>query len=291
MMQAKDVEFALSPDAIKGLLFDKYEKNFTFIFNGKEYETNRIVADLLSPVIRDLHLTNPTMNTFYINTKTNTNFDFTKILSLISFEPKKIPKEEINCYTSIFYALGNLKAISQIIPRNQSEITIQNVFDHIEEKQNYIICQENDGFIPAKFVNFFEDEVEFIAKNFDEIDKEKLKTMDQIIIEKVVDNKNLKLEDEDSLIKFINELYSSNHEFSYLYEYVNFLNVSEEELQNFYEIFDLNDVNHQIWTLIVKRALSAPRGKTAKEKDSEKVNVCQFEYKGQEFNGIIKYLT
>lgn len=39
------------------ILFGKFEKNFTFIENGKEYQTNRVMVDIISPIIRQFHYT------------------------------------------------------------------------------------------------------------------------------------------------------------------------------------------------------------------------------------------
>lgn len=54
--------------------FSKYEKNFIFIVNNKEFRTSRLIADLLSPTISKIHINDPTMKEFYINTKSNGDF-------------------------------------------------------------------------------------------------------------------------------------------------------------------------------------------------------------------------
>ena len=59
-------EFALSFDNMKEMPFNKYEKNFTFIVDGQQYETSRCVADLLSPIIRKYHYTDETIDSITI---------------------------------------------------------------------------------------------------------------------------------------------------------------------------------------------------------------------------------
>lgn len=53
-MTAND-ELQLQLKRNQNIPFDKYEKNFEFIVNGKRYQTSRIVTDLLSPIICQLH--------------------------------------------------------------------------------------------------------------------------------------------------------------------------------------------------------------------------------------------
>ena len=62
--------YSLSFNNLYDFPFDKYEKDFTFILNGQRYKTSRFVADILSPNIREMHLSDPTIDEFTINTET-----------------------------------------------------------------------------------------------------------------------------------------------------------------------------------------------------------------------------
>ena len=62
------MDFSLSPKNLKEVPFQKYAGIFTFIVNGKRYQTNRFVADILSPFIRKAHFADETIDEFYINT-------------------------------------------------------------------------------------------------------------------------------------------------------------------------------------------------------------------------------
>ena len=61
----------LLPTSILNVPLPKYDNDFTFIVNGKEFLTNRITADLLSPKICKIHFDDPTIKSFTINTKPN----------------------------------------------------------------------------------------------------------------------------------------------------------------------------------------------------------------------------
>lgn len=99
------------PKNLKKLPFHKYEQDFTLIVNDKEYKTSRIVADLLSPTIKNAHLSNSTINEFYINNKTNgknVNFEyFQEFLNLVNFNSIKLDSKRIKAYSEYFYILEN----------------------------------------------------------------------------------------------------------------------------------------------------------------------------------------
>ena len=311
-MQLKsNVEFSLSIDAIKDIPFDRYGKDFTFIVNGQQHQTCRIIADILSPRIREYHLIDETINMFHINIDDLKVNYFSEILSLISFEKQQIKEEQLKYFIKIFYILDNKKEFQKLIPKYENEITINNVFERIQNKQDYFdVFQINPQKEDDEHYNYhseinksdfgistkhemLKDEIEFISCHFYEIDHEKIKKLDKFIIEEIIKNKTLKLEDEDSLLKFIIEMYSKSHEYSFLFEYVNFLNVSQKEIQHFYEIFDLNDINQQIWRSIISQTINSKKNEKAINKRyNQKTEGISLIYKeGQEFNGIIKYLT
>ena len=278
---------------IKEIPFNSYPNDFTFIVNGKEYVTNRLVADIISPTIRKLHLTDETIQTFTINTtEISQECDFTSILSLISFESIHIKKENLNFFASVFLSLGNEQALTNLLSNHSEEITLANVFDIITSKQKYFQLTNEKS---EKFdIQIIQSEIDYIANHFYEIDLSKVKKLDPTIIESIVENENLQLRDEDSLISFITDLYSQNSSLSYLFEYVNFLNVSHDEFDRFVQIFDLNDINGTIWNSIINRTIHSKVSfdEQISIQNNHKYFWKSFLYENDyEFNGIIKYLT
>lgn len=67
--------------------------NFTFIVNGEEFQTSRLISDLISPLICHIHAVDPAVYQFYFNTKNKG--DFTTILNLVTFKRNEISYEEI----------------------------------------------------------------------------------------------------------------------------------------------------------------------------------------------------
>ena len=95
----ENFEFCLDSKCVKNLPLDKYEKDFTFIVNGRKYETNHIIADLLSLKISQIHLNDPTFDTYIINTRSTG--DFSHILDLATFQTKKIENNELHFLNEI----------------------------------------------------------------------------------------------------------------------------------------------------------------------------------------------
>lgn len=86
-----NIEFILSPYILKGIPFDKYEQNFTFIVNDKEFHTSRFLADLISPIIRQYHTIDNTIDIFKLNFKEeNSKLTFSDFLKIVSFEKIEI---------------------------------------------------------------------------------------------------------------------------------------------------------------------------------------------------------
>lgn len=280
---------------LKDIPFEKYEKDFTFIVNGKEYQTNRLFADILSPKIRKLHYVDRSIDSFVINV--DANFDFNEILSLLSSDEKQINKEKAAIYSKIFIILENKDAYLKLFPKNAEESNISNVFEQIRSKKQYLSLfsiandkskiYEEDIYLNNEII---QPEIDFIAKHFYDIDLEELKTLGTTVIELVINNSNLRLPDEDYLLQFVLDLYSNNSKMSNLFHYVDFLNVSNEELLHFHEKFDLNDVNGLIWNKIIERA-SKYKIQSTVETDFNRY-VQNFKHDpNKEFEGIIKFLT
>ena len=78
----------LQTDSILHIPLDSYEQDFTFIVNGEEFRTNKIISHILSQKISKFHLSDPTIDTYSI--KTNSKGDFSHFLNLINFKTSEI---------------------------------------------------------------------------------------------------------------------------------------------------------------------------------------------------------
>ena len=196
----------LKTESIMFIPIDTYDQNFTFIVNGEEYHSSRLVADLLSEKISKLHFTDPTNDKIYINTHTKS--DFNHFLSLRNFKANQITSDDIKFICEIAKQLETTNIEVNI---NRDEITIDNVIDRL-------ISDE-------KFDNFYskeiESEIEFITKNFSDLlksqQKDKLKNLSFSTLERILQNEHLEVESEDDVLKFVNELYKEDDKYSNFY--------------------------------------------------------------------------
>lgn len=232
----------LNLTSISRVPFHVYDTDFSFIVNGKEYKTNHLVSDILSPKICKMHNNDPTLDTFIINTKSVG--DFSTILKLIKGNQIDIPKSETNFIFEVFQILG-YDSIDYIQSENNfSEITADNVFSHVQYHEQYA----------QFFSQNLAQEIEFISSNFSELSKkEELSTLSVETLEAIFSSESLQLNSEDQLLRVINKLYSKSHSYYPLFEYIKFNFLSTKAIQEFIEIFDTNDLTKMTWNQICNR--------------------------------------
>ena len=77
---------------IRRIEFDNFEKDFLFIVNGKIYQTNSFVANILSPNISNLFKQN--LNVSYYQINTTHEGDFHRIIEYGEMKTINIQAEE-----------------------------------------------------------------------------------------------------------------------------------------------------------------------------------------------------
>lgn len=142
----------LQAKSFQSIPFQIYKKDFTFIVNNEKFYTNKIIADMLSPVISRHHLTDPTLNEFTIQTKSRGHFQF--FLDLLNFEEIEIPESEKVFVIEISTILKNEEINIKI---KDKEINEKNVFDDILQHEKYQIDTINSvlkTFLKKKLIIF-----------------------------------------------------------------------------------------------------------------------------------------
>lgn len=233
----------LLPTSILYAPLQVYERNFSFIVNGEEFKTTHVISDLLSPKISQIHSTDPTFDSFIINTRARGNFS--RILNLANFQTYNIPENEIPFVAEVFQILEN-ESIAFNGQDQTTEITNENVLSLIENHDRYGIF----------YSRLLSDEIDYISAHFFELcedNQQQLAQLSSITIERIINNNKLRLKDEDQLLTFINYLYQQDTNNSNLYHYVYFYNLSSEKVLNFLEIFDINDMTGELWSKVGDR--------------------------------------
>lgn len=220
-----------------------------------------------------------------------TRGDFKSILNLVSFKSTPITKSDLSFMIEVLDQLGTEKVdISQLSASASGELTLDNVFDKLKEhkSQRHFFRTE------------YESEVEFIAENFSAL-KDILPEFvesneDEILIESIIGHKKLLLESEDELLDFVNHLYVNKREYSSLYKFVNFAHAGLASISEFVCIFDFNDLTSESWISVTGRLnREVEKGKESEEgrrryKKAAVSRGIKFEPKGNQFDGIFKYL-
>ena len=124
----------LKTSSILNVPLQSYFDDFSFIVNGKEYKTSRLISDLLSPKICEIHANDPTFDIFTI--KTQQKGDFSHILNLTKFNQIEIPENEYSFFSEVIEILGN-ESIEIIEESENTDITIDNVISRIQNHEKY----------------------------------------------------------------------------------------------------------------------------------------------------------
>ena len=262
-----------------------YNKDFSFIVNGEEIKTSKIISDLLSPVICRIHSSDPTFDTFIINTRNQG--DFSHLLNLFNFELHNLPDSEIPFILELIEKLGT-ETIEYANVNDSTEITIDNVFTLIkqDEKRRQL------------FNNRYLSEIEFVSSHFYDLTSEQLDEflgLSIFTITNILSSSSLRLDSEDQLLKFCDHLYSRDVKYSILYETVIFENVTSEVIKEFTSIFDNNDMTTSIWQRIVNR-LECEAVSSESKIDNDRYRKVKPRGReilwssGKEFKGIINHL-
>ena len=257
---------------IERIDFHEFEKDFLFIVNGKIYQTNSFVANILSPNISKNY--KEKVNTSYYEINTKHQGDFNKIIEYGEMKSINISKEERKYFIDIMKQLGNRQECAQFYEELQEDISYENVINRILIKQELDIQ--------------FEEEISFISNNFDSFYTkypESISTLDVNIIERIISNDEMKLNNEEELFDLILELYDKSKEYSILFSYVNFNNLSIESIKKFTHNFDINDINSHIWKNIRQRL----EQDISHQKSHQDISTQTIE--GTHQNHILKYLS
>lgn len=271
----------LTTSCILSVPFQIYENTFTFIVNGKEFKTSRIISDLISPEISRIHSIDPTVETFTINT--SHQGDFTQILNLFNFQDNLISSVEVPFILEVIEKLGN-DSIEYQESSDQEEITINNVFSYIKHHE------KSEKFNSKRLSS----EIDFISSHFYEVTEDKFKDISVEALYRILTNDHLQLNSEDQLLNFVNNLYKSDFKYSILYEAVLFENVSGKMMKEFTTIFNNDDMSKEIWIHLSKRLENEIEKENHEEKKRYRMEKQEkgkiFLPTSNGFDGIFRYL-
>lgn len=297
-------KFILSSAGLKNIIEE--EKKFTFIFDQKKVSMRNINAEFLSPIVSRIHHSDPTIDSIYFKYPQNGAFspfeelfsdETIKLITQISDgEEVTISSEQANKMQQVSILLCNdelFKSMQALYPQSGDESVIESNFRKLELFQ----CISN---LPAITEEIDKGEIiNAISSHFYSIDQEKLKKLGKPILFEIISNENLKIESEDSLFDFINELFNDdNYESNYtnidFYEKLMFGNLSEDKFKEFSLKISGCEMTSPLWSSIRQRFIGKESVKDrykSKNQTKPKKDLKSFPYECDSFNGIIRALT
>lgn len=291
------ISLILSSAGLKNLTQIKSETEFLFILGKHEFKLNSVIAEFLSPFVSHMHQSDPTINSFnfqyYFKNISNSNLEdynqiftediinlFKQLSNGLSIE---LNENQIYKMQLLAIVIGNdelFEKIDQLFPINQKEPNFDKL---IQQLQIFHI-------FPQHFKRFNRSNIiDHIASHFTSIDPKKLINIPKSILYEIISSEFLKVDSQDSLIDFINEIFKNNEKSDkiYFYEKVEFDKLSEEKFQLFLEEFDYTEMTNQLWQ---KLCSCFNHQKTTIKKGTAK----EIQYDGNasnRFKGIIHYLS
>lgn len=274
----------LNPSSILKIPLHTYAKDFTFIVNGEEFKTSRVISELISSKVCKIHQQDPTIDEYVINTQHRG--DFSEILQLSEFKEIQISEERLDFFIEVIEELGNETfEIDEICKTKETKIDKENVIDNIKKHERF----------KHFYYKILEREIEFASSHFFELfehKKEEISGLNIDTIYDILDNEQLVLESEDQLIEIINELYLKDRKYSILYETVRFENLTSESIKEFIQIFDYNEMSKTTWYRLSIRLQEEINNKnlTKENKRYAKKGISFSPKNNNEISGIINYL-
>lgn len=263
----KNKILSLPPDALSTIPLSHYPDNFTFVVNGTSFPTKRLIADLLSPKIRNYHLIDEACDQISIETRTKGNFS--NILNIAIKGKQAFPNSEIKYVYEVLSQLDNFDFIDST-GFFSDEITVTNVFDKIDIKNSFRLD--------------ISEEISFLANHIGELSS-KIKKLDINIIELILRNDHLLIENEDWLYEYVIKINTC------LLECIKFSYLSEEVMNDFISTFDISQLNIGIWNSLCQRLKLKIDINSDIDSKRFKTQTLDIKYEGKGLKGIISYLS
>lgn len=278
------------------LNFDIYYEDFEFIINRKEiFRTNKVIADMISPKISNIHKTDPQMDIFYLTISAPGNF---KLIFELLNEDKILTESEALFVLEVLTQLGCTNNLD-ILPQFAEKVDENTVFALIQQKSQYSQFDE----ITMKT------EFDYLAQNFYKLHtNQEIYSLTANQLKSILLNPLLCVDNENSLLEFVLEFIKTKkaamknpisseskiEELNELFQCIQFSQLSKNAIQNFINHFDSNYLSHDMWASISKRlllSLSSDDINVEREKLQSRYHKYDILYvKGHEFDGIISFL-
>ncbi|KAK8864007.1 hypothetical protein M9Y10_011701 [Tritrichomonas musculus] len=263
-MNTENINFQPTLKDLIPLDLNLYEPKFIFEVDDKKYEVSRIIADIISPVVRNYHFTD----------KSSCNIDyFQKFLNFFtSSEGLCDDSTSYKYYLAYSLQIGNNVKYLEIIDYIKEKLTTENVVDLLLDLLKADLY--NESLHPI---------IDYISTNFNSIEKEKLVQLQPEVLSEIIANDNFPIKN-DELLDYLLDLYQENQDYSLLFSCIDFCKLKKHKLTEFAKKVNFNDLDQNTWINIWTN-ISEYLENTA----SKNCLLIQFN-ENADFCGIIHYL-
>jgi hypothetical protein len=268
--QCRGEEFILTSKGL-GRTIGIESEEFVFVVGGREFKCSVFQAAFISGAVARSLVSDSTINRFEVNVSGSVE-GFEEIKRLMKGERININENNYRNLQRLGKVLDNEELVQKCVEHSEQRISVSNCIGKVETKEEFG-CE-------------IEEEMKFIAKNFYEVEKEKLKRLKKETLEAILSDEDLCLENEESLVEFI---YSLGSEYSNLYGYVECRFLSLEGIEEFLERIEEESIDHRIWGSICRRLRCELSNRELSE---HRFIGRRYPYvAGHEFQGIVNALT
>jgi hypothetical protein len=208
------------------------ESDFVFAVNGEEITCSRFQAQFVSPKVSDLLKSDPTMDRFELNVS---NGSTVGVLLSGLVERGEFDLSAVSVVGDLGRALGNTEMLAICLRSTSSAADESNVLQRL---------------------NLFpiEEDISFLASHFASVSSQsEIQSLDADLLSRVLRDRALSLESEDSLFRLIERLCGENESYLVLLDFVEAQYLSDSCIQDYITFVDSDQLSAGVWMSICRR--------------------------------------
>ncbi|OHT17275.1 F5/8 type C domain containing protein [Tritrichomonas foetus] len=268
----KRSSISLSPKGLQNI--NATEDEFTFVIGNDQYHVPAALAEFISPTVSKLRKLDKSTSTFTIPIEDECG-RFRHILKLMKGSPIEITSIDAQMLRYFAEKLGNGELYENLSHLQCTELNKDTVVEILLSKYRINLP--------------YDKELQYIAYHFSEIPIDHRMRIPLTALELIISCAELKVQTEDDLFNFINQLVKHNGKsYRILYQYVLFEYLDEQSVAQFVEETNPSDINTAVWAAIGRR-LRMKVNPSLLEKE-ERFSKGTIPFIGNPFDGIVKYL-
>lgn len=253
---------------IKNLSQEFYTSDFLLLINDIGISINRVFLDFFSPLISSLHKTDPTANNFSTKLSCSINeSDISLIKELLYSGQADIPLSRLNMVIELSELLENIAFVDELINRvtfDESTIISRIIID-------------------MKHKRSVESSVSFAAKHFMNLKDKELKEAPLDVVSLIISSKQLVMDSEHDLFRFIIDGIQHREEFTSLLSHIEYSYLSADDMNEVADYINMDVIDSALLSSLFKRLILDVK-KAPKQKND-------FPYSVSPFSGIFAHLT